>query len=119
MFIPAKPHLILSYNLAVLKREEMKKPFMLIAASLLLLASCNQNKTQTANTETTTPAESKNVDIKLAELGSPKDFACGMDLAEGEIADTMQYDGKVYGFCSKECKAEFAKDPQQHLSNPQ
>jgi len=97
----------------------MKKPLMMIAASLLLLASCNQSQTQTTNTEATAPAESKGVNIKLAELSSPKDHICGMDLVEGEIADTMQYDGKVYGFCSSECKAEFAKDPQQHLSNPQ
>ena len=39
-----------------------------------------------------------------------KDPACGMPLTT-ELEDTTRYKGKLYGFCSKECKAEFLKDP--------
>ncbi|HTR31313.1 MAG TPA: YHS domain-containing protein [Puia sp.] len=39
-----------------------------------------------------------------------KDPACGMPLRAG-IGDTVLYKGKLYGFCSKECKEEFLKDP--------
>ena len=39
-----------------------------------------------------------------------KDPACGMPLTAG-LEDTTRYKGKLYGFCSKECKAEFLKDP--------
>lgn len=39
-----------------------------------------------------------------------KDPACGMPLTAG-LEDTTRYKGKLYGFCSKECMAEFLKDP--------
>jgi YHS domain-containing protein len=34
------------------------------------------------------------------------DTSCGMPLSAG-LEDTLQYKGKIYGFCSKECKDEF------------
>lgn len=40
-----------------------------------------------------------------------KDPACGMPLTAG-LEDTTRYKGKLYGFCSKECMAEFLKDPE-------
>ena len=40
-----------------------------------------------------------------------KDPACGMPLT-AELEDTTRYKGKLYGFCSKECKEEFLKDPE-------
>ena len=39
-----------------------------------------------------------------------KDPACGMPLTAG-LEDTTRYKGKLYGFCSKECKEEFLKNP--------
>jgi YHS domain-containing protein len=44
-----------------------------------------------------------------------KDFSCGMSVSAG-IADTAHYKGKVYGFCSKECKDEFLKTPEKYLA---
>jgi YHS domain-containing protein len=35
---------------------------------------------------------------------------CGMPVTAG-IADTVHYNGKVYGFCSDECKQAFLKNP--------
>jgi YHS domain-containing protein len=32
-----------------------------------------------------------------------------------ELEDTTRYKGKLYGFCSKECKAEFLKDPDGYV----
>lgn len=43
------------------------------------------------------------------------DPICGMK-TEGHVSDTIQYEGKIYGFCSTGCKEEFAKSPEQYLS---
>jgi YHS domain-containing protein len=48
-------------------------------------------------------------------LDSKKDLVCGMPASAG-IADTAHYKGKVYGFCSKECKDEFEKAPLQYFT---
>jgi YHS domain-containing protein len=47
-------------------------------------------------------------------LDSKKDFVCGMPVSAG-IADTAHFKGKVYGFCSKECKEEFVEKPFKYL----
>lgn len=44
-----------------------------------------------------------------------KDPVCGMPL-EASVSDTTQFNGKVYGFCSKSCKEEFDKDPTSYLA---
>jgi YHS domain-containing protein len=38
-----------------------------------------------------------------------------MPLKSTGVGDTVHYMGKVYGFCSKGCKAEFEKDPTAYL----
>jgi YHS domain-containing protein len=47
-----------------------------------------------------------------------KDPACGMPLTAG-LEDTTRYKGRLYGFCSKECKAEFLKDPDGYSAKAQ
>jgi YHS domain-containing protein len=49
------------------------------------------------------------------EFAVNKDLSCGMPLSAG-VEDTAHYDGKVYGFCSAECKETFLKDPQKYLA---
>ncbi|MBL0310446.1 MAG: YHS domain-containing protein [Bacteroidetes bacterium] len=56
------------------------------------------------------------IDIPVTALATNKDFVCGMKVEAGQIADTATYEGKIYGFCSKECKDEFVKDPNSYLS---
>jgi YHS domain-containing protein len=38
-----------------------------------------------------------------------------MPLSAG-VADTAHYKGKIYGFCSAECKADFLSKPEEYLS---
>ena len=90
-----------------------------ITAGLLLvlsLASCNQKAGQQPETSTPAKEEPKKPEITVSQLASNKDFVCGMEVADGGIADTASYEGKIYGFCSAECKAEFVKNPSSYLA---
>ncbi len=49
------------------------------------------------------------------EFASKKDLSCGMPLSAG-VEDTAHYNGKIYGFCSTECKDSFLTDPQKYLA---
>ena len=53
--------------------------------------------------------------FKAMKFDNKKDFVCGMPLTTG-ISDTLQYKGKVYGFCSASCKHEFKKNPVTYLA---
>jgi putative intracellular protease/amidase/YHS domain-containing protein len=52
--------------------------------------------------------------IKNIKFANKKDFICGMPIST-EMADTANYKGQVYGFCSKTCKDEFNKNPASYL----
>src|SRR5450432_159925 len=53
----------------------------------------------------TNKAEEKHfANIRFA---SKNDTSCGMPLAAG-VEDTLHLNDKIYGFCSKDCKEEFA-----------
>ena len=86
-----------------------------VLAVSVALGACNQ-KSAAPKSDDKMSADSKGVKIKLSELASNKDYNCGMTLEEGSIADTTTYQGKIYGFCSPECKADFLKDPEAHLA---
>ncbi len=49
------------------------------------------------------------------KFDNTKDLYCGMPLKAG-VGDTAHYKGKLYGFCSKECKEEFLKNPALYLA---
>ena len=46
----------------------------------------------------------------VAMVDNRKDPNCGMPVTAG-IMDTVHYKGKVYGFCSDECRDAFLKNP--------
>lgn len=52
--------------------------------------------------------------LKNLKVDNVKDLTCGMPLTAG-VMDTAHYKGKLYGFCSKECKNEFLKNPAAYL----
>ncbi len=53
--------------------------------------------------------------FKAIRFDNTKDFVCGMPLTAG-VGDTAHYKGKVYGFCSKQCKQIFLDNPGKYLS---
>lgn len=90
-----------------------------MAAGLFMLTACNNKQPEAAATETTmteSNSEPAKPEIKLADLSDKTDHVCGMELAEGGIADTAHLGDKVYGFCAAECKAEFVKDPAKYIA---
>lgn len=76
-------------------------------ATVISIYSCKEQKTETHNALAELPKtedfKSKYDDVKFA---SNKDTTCGMPLGNS-IADTLALDGKVYGFCSEQCKHAF------------
>ena len=93
----------------------MKKMFAFI---MLLAAACNQ-PAEKQKDQTMMPVppvqDSAKAALKTLAFDSKTDLVCGMPVRAG-IEDTLHYKGKLYGFCAKECKEEFIKDPQQYLT---
>jgi YHS domain-containing protein len=88
--------------------------------ALIGIASCKNNRQDNTppvqkDSTMTAPAAAK-PDLKGLTFAYQKDPACGMPLKAG-LEDTASYKGKLYGFCSKECKAEFLKSPDSYLAN--
>ncbi len=48
------------------------------------------------------------------QLDEAKDPVCGMKVDLGTAKFQSTHQGKVYGFCSAECKATFDKNPFQY-----
>jgi YHS domain-containing protein len=105
-----------------IKIKEILPPHHLLMF-LLTLAACNQ-KPQAETTEAgskgadtlTVKTEPVKVTYTVAMVDNKKDPNCGMPVTAG-IADTVHYNGKVYGFCSDECKQAFLKNPGELAKN--
>jgi len=48
-------------------------------------------------------------------VNNKKDPTCGMPVTAG-ISDTAHYENLVLGFCSRECKNEFLKNPKANIA---
>ena len=86
---------------------------------VLLATSCLQqteksNATAAEKPASMTVAETPKYTTDM--VVNTKDYACGMPTSAG-INDTCHYEGKAYGFCSPECKAEFQKDPAKYIAS--
>ncbi|WP_037352339.1 YHS domain-containing protein [Sediminibacterium salmoneum] len=105
----------------------MKRINMFLAAMLLfILGSCNEAPAEKVTENEMAPVkhgasmEHHSTNDSAAKytpemVANKRDFICGMPVTAG-IADTAHYDGKVYGFCASECKAEFLQNPQAHIT---
>ncbi|HEY5370756.1 MAG TPA: YHS domain-containing protein [Hanamia sp.] len=84
----------------------------------IFLAACNSHTQQQTTVDNTKDSVSTAAPVnKFAgiDFASSKDLGCGMPLSAG-VEDTAHYQGKIYGFCSKECKEDFLKDPAGHIA---
>jgi YHS domain-containing protein len=88
-----------------------------IAALLLpILIACNQRPKDGENHLSPAIESKKAVRPRFTqnEVDNQIDPSCMMPLIAG-IGDTLHYRGYVLGFCSKECKDDFFKDPVANL----
>ncbi len=44
------------------------------------------------------------------------DPVCGMEIEPSQAVAQSQYQGWVYYFCSRECKARFDADPERYVA---
>ena len=93
-------------------------PLHFILISMLAIAACHQNpKSEESDAVSAVSADSMVIKtdsskpkFTAAMVDNKKDPNCGMPVTAG-IADTVHYKGKVYGFCSDECRDAFLKNP--------
>jgi YHS domain-containing protein len=85
---------------------------VIITSMILSCTNKPQTEGKAANTSDSLPAKSETQKQKYtaAMVDNKKDPNCGMPVTAG-IQDTVHYKGKVYGFCSDECRDAFLKNP--------
>ncbi len=44
-----------------------------------------------------------------------KDPVCGFDIEDRDGSVQLDYEGKIYHFCSNECKHKFERNPQAYI----
>ncbi len=83
----------------------------------LLISSCQSGASKTETPPIDTMAMKKDTTQIFDHLlvDNRKDPSCGMPVTAG-IGDTAHYKNKVLGFCSKECKEAFEKNPEAMLA---
>ena len=105
---------------STLKIAFMEKKLVL-ASLIVLLFACNAGPKEQAGKDVAVPMPQSAAPAKDSSMPAPattdkfagiqfasqRDTVCNMSIASG-VEDTLQLNGKVYGFCSTECKAEFA-----------
>ena len=93
----------------------MNKSLFAACIATALFIACDPAKPKEEKPAADTTAAVMKMDsamhYDIAMVDNKKDPSCGMPLTAG-IGDTAHYKNKVYGFCSKECKAEFEKNPE-------
>ncbi len=97
--------------------------FYFVFVFMLAIAACHQNPKSEESDAVITGADTMIVKTDsnkpvytAAMVDNKKDPNCGMPVTAG-IADTVHYKGKVYGFCSDECRDAFLKNPDALVKN--
>ena len=97
----------------------VKISLSLLTAICLLAGACQSGNPKTENKPAAdTMAMQKDTAANIFEhmlVDNKKDPSCGMPVTAG-ISDTAHYKDKVLGFCSKECKDAFLKNPEVNLA---
>jgi len=91
------------------------KKILVISIFLAACSSHSQKETTIDNTKDSVTTVAPANKFENVNFASKKDLGCGMPLSAG-IEDTAHYKGKIYGFCSKECKEDFLQDPEGHIA---
>ncbi len=88
----------------------------LLSACLIFISACHHQPQTPAEPITMKQADSSIKKFTAAMVDNKKDPNCGMPVTAG-IEDTVHYNGKVYGFCSDQCRDAFLKNPEELAKN--
>jgi YHS domain-containing protein len=92
----------------------LKRTFYPILAICLVFTACKSGSDKTDKPSQDTVAMKTDSTANVLDhllVDNKKDPSCGMPVSAG-IGDTAHYKDKVLGFCSKECKETFKKNPE-------
>jgi YHS domain-containing protein len=86
--------------------------------AVFFVISCHSAASNESHPDSAVPIKTDSTAAKFtaAMVDNRKDPSCGMPVTAG-IEDTLHYSGKVYGFCSEECKQAFLKNPVELAKN--
>jgi YHS domain-containing protein len=89
----------------------MKKvmKFLLLTGLIFSVVACESGKKEHSG------GDAISADVKVVNELDP---VCEMPTS-GHLKDTLTYEGKLYGFCSSNCKEEFKKNPDILLKKKQ
>ena len=93
-------------------------PLVCLFIVAIAFVACQSGPAKTDKPAADTMAMAKDSAANIFEhliVDNKKDPSCGMPVTAG-IGDTAHYKNKVLGFCSKECKEEFLKNPEANLA---
>ena len=91
------------------------KKILVISILLAACSSHSQKETSVENVKIIDSVEVPANNFANVTFASKKDLNCGMPLSAG-VEDTAHYKGKIYGFCSEECKDDFLKNPEAEIA---
>ena len=90
--------------------------FPITMAATLFVGSCNPDPKSPTSDAVKPNSDSVKTKFTVTMVDNRKDPSCGMPVSAG-ISDTVHFNGKVFGFCSDECKQAFLKDPVAMAKN--
>ncbi|HEX7691182.1 MAG TPA: YHS domain-containing protein [Sediminibacterium sp.] len=88
----------------------------LLMAGIAVFAACSsQPKEEEKPAKDTLTMKTDTILFDHLLVDNKKDPSCGMPVSAG-ISDTAHYKTHVLGFCSKECKETFEKNPESYIA---
>lgn len=93
------------------------KNLVFIALLAILFAACQENSANKAGHAASHQHGTASEHASVVALDVTVDPICEMEVTAESAADTAFYKGKVYGFCSEDCKAKFAAEPEKYVAN--
>ncbi|OYU83015.1 MAG: ATPase P [Flavobacterium sp. BFFFF2] len=82
------------------------------------MSACQNKKSQvdTSKTVDSTEVALKDNPLNKLKYDHPTDLICHMEIKKFGVSDTLNFKGKLYGFCSSYCKDTFKKNPEKYLT---
>ncbi|MDE3211817.1 MAG: YHS domain-containing protein [Bacteroidota bacterium] len=95
--------------------KKMMSFFLLLAITGIFACQNHSNEKNGAIVQNPAASQPPAPKYTASMVDNRKDPSCGMPVAAG-IEDTIHYKGKVLGFCSKECRDDFLKNPEKNIA---